>query len=108
MKIVLNYCFGGFGISKELIRYLKFYNLNVDTLFICNIKNRSNEVFVNAIEEFKDKNLPINDEYSSLRIFQIPDDFTDIKFTYYDGSEGIIYVKNGKLYNEFNEPIGEN
>lgn len=107
MKLVLNDSFGGFGFSKQFKRYLKLQNLNPSDFYTMNVKVRSNQKLIESVEYFKNNNMDINYSYSSIVIFEIPDDYTDIKFYDYDGYESCIYVKDGKLYNNHNERIGD-
>lgn len=107
MKIVLNDCFGGFSFSSQFSRYLQMQNLNPNDFYGMNIGSRTNPKLIESIEYFKNNNLDINGDYSSIKIFEISDNFTDIMFKYYDGLESIIYVKDGKLYDNNNIALGE-
>lgn len=90
MKIVINVCFGGFGLSEEAKNFFerKFEWLNNDEL-------RTNPLFIQKVEE---KSEWVGNDYSKLRVVEIPDEATDYEINEYDGFENIIYVKNGKIY----------
>ena len=87
MKIVINDCFGGYGLSEN---FLTKYGKEFTGL------TRNDPRLVAAIEEFgEDK----SSGYSAkLHIVEIPDDCTDYYVEEHDGAEYIIYVKDGKLH----------
>lgn len=87
MKIVINNCFGGYGLSQD---FLEKYGEEFNSF------ERSYPKLVSAIEEFgEDK---ASGFCANLRIVEIPDDSTDYYIDEYDGAESIIYVKDGKLH----------
>ena len=65
MKIVINACHGGFGLSEEARKFLK---LNPDQYDheIGDIKNRSNPSLVRCVEELGDK---ASDNLATLMFF---------------------------------------
>ena len=87
MKIVINNCFGGFGLSDD---FLDKYGKEFREL------KRNDPELVAAIEEFGEEES--SGYYSKLHIVEIPDDSTDYYVHEYDGAEDVIYVKDGKLY----------
>ena len=87
MKIVINNCFGGYGLSRD---FLEKYGEEFNSF------ERNDPKLVAAVEEFGESES--SGFYSNLRIREIPDDFTDYSIENYDGAEYIIYVKDGKLH----------
>lgn len=87
MKIILNKCFGGFGVSDEACKRFGLTNLSEKNL-------RTNPELISAIESGED----VNDDYSELAVINIPDAATDYYVDEYDGLETLIYVVEGKLY----------
>ena len=87
MKIVINDCFGGYGLSEDFLeKYGKEFNGF----------ERSYPRLIAAIEEFGEEK---SSGYAAkLRIVEIPDDCTDYYVNEYDGAEEVIYVKDGKLH----------
>lgn len=87
MKIILNKCFGGFGVSDEALKRLGLTDLSEENL-------RTSPELISAIESGED----VNDDYSELTVINIPDTATDHYVDEYDGLETLIYVVEGKLY----------
>lgn len=87
MKICINTCFGGFGLSDEALQMLGFKTHYPQ---ISRADSRLIEV-VSTLGE------AANGRYARLAIVSIPDEATDWEIEEYDGSEGIIYVLDGKL-----------
>lgn len=87
MKIAVNDCFGGWGLSKEFLeKYPQFKKCY----------ERNDPEFIAALEEFgTDK---ASGEYSHIRITEISDEATDFMINEYDGMENVIYVLEGKIY----------
>jgi hypothetical protein len=84
MKIVINKCYGGFGLSKEAEKlYVQKKNisgpLRGDIL-------RNDSVLVEVVETLGDK---ASGKYSELEVVEIPDDVTDWRIEEYDGWEHI-------------------
>ena len=88
MKICINTCFGGFGLSDEALQMLGF---ETRYQWISRTDSRLIEV-VNTLGE------AANGYSARLAIVDIPDEATDWEIEEYDGSEGIVYVLDGKLY----------
>ena len=88
MKICINTCFGGFGLSEEALQMLGF---ETRYPWISRTDSRLIEV-VNTLGE------AANGYSARLAIVDIPDEATDWEIEEYDGSEGIVYVLDGKLY----------
>lgn len=87
MKIIINVCFGGFGVDEEIEKKLGLEAMNED-------KIRHNPELIALIESGVD----VSDEFAKLEVVELPDDCTDYYIDEYDGSESIIYVVNGKLH----------
>ena len=87
MKIVINNCFGGFGLSDD---FLDKYGKEFREL------KRNDPKLVAAIEEFGEEES--SGYYSNLHIVEIPDDCTDYYVHEYDGAEDVIYVRGGKFF----------
>ena len=88
MKIVVNKCYGGFGLSKEAVDMLGKDNEYYED-------DRTNPALIEVVEKLGNK---ANGNFAKLTIIEIPDEATDYNISYYDGMETLIYVVNGKLY----------
>ena len=90
MKIVINTCFGGFGLSKKAIKELaKRKNVkltNRDSEYFLIKKTRRNDSDLVAIVEEMGDNA--NTRYSDIAIIEIPDDVNWI-ITQHDGMEHV-------------------
>lgn len=86
MKIVINKCYGGFGVSEEGLKMLNLKNdWDVD---------RKDERLIELVESGVD----ISGFCAELEVVEIPDEATDWEMNEYDGYESITYVVGGKLY----------
>lgn len=91
MKLVLNLCYGGFGISDEALEILKRVGYNE---WECD-----RNTFQPLIELIEERGSDfVSGNYSALTIVEIPDEATDYEITEYDGFEGVTYVLDGKLH----------
>jgi hypothetical protein len=107
MKIVINKCHGGFGLSDEAVEYygeLKNLNLikqtnehytrwyvgeiNGDNYFVDRFIARNDPDFVRVVEELGPA---ANGKFSELKIVEIPDD-VDWTIMDYDGVEWVAEV----------------
>lgn len=84
MKIVINKCYGGFGLSKEAEK-LYVQKKNISGSLRGDIL-RNDSVLVEVVETLGDKASGI---YSKLKVVEIPDDVTDWRIEEYDGWEHI-------------------
>lgn len=85
IKIVINDCYGGFGLSEEA---LKLYNENRDqpVEYDGDIK-RDDKKLVKIVEELGDK---ANGDHAKLTIVEIPSVFRDVyTISDYDGVEDV-------------------
>lgn len=92
MKIIINSCYGGFGINDKTIKNLFESGIVVDELE-GDAPIRTNPKLIELIENGEDANT----EHSRLKIIDIPDNATDYEIIEYIGLEYIICVINGKL-----------
>jgi len=86
MKMVLNKCYGGFNIPKELCEF--FGCGKYDEI------DRDHPVLV----EFVEKHGEYQEGLSRLRVVEIPSDATDWEVNEYDGFESVTYVVDGKIH----------
>ena len=89
MKLVINKCFGGFGISKAAAEILK-----IDAVF--DFVDRDDKNLIALIEERGSEFC--SSRFAKLRVIEIHDSTTDYVIDEYDGMERVIYVLNGKLH----------
>ena len=86
MKIVVNKCYGGFGLSDWAMEQLGI-NVYYDI-------DRTDSRLVELVENFPKK---VDNFYSNLIVVSIPDTSTDWEIDEYDGLETVIYVIDGKI-----------
>lgn len=86
MKIVVNKCYGGFGLSDWAMEQLGI-NVYYDI-------DRTDSRLVELVENFPEK---VDNFYSNLIVISIPDTSTDWEIDEYDGLETVIYVIDGKI-----------
>lgn len=92
-KIVVNKCFGGFGLSVEAIKRLqelrgKSYNEEYNKISVKDDfrgKERTDPLLIQVVEELGDK---ASSRYANLKIIEIPDGI-DWEIDEYDGLETI-------------------
>ena len=86
MKIVINACFGGFGLSDLACEELsKRKSMNVSKYDFYDDDKRTDKDLIEVVETLKDK---ANDSFADLKIIEVPD---DVKWTIeeYDGKERV-------------------
>ena len=93
MFILLNKCYGGFGLSDQ---FLDTYPEYEDVGWNEPTTSRTDEELINRIRGFGIARAEGN--YANLSIVSIPDDVTDWRIRRYDGYEYVEYVKDGKIY----------
>lgn len=86
MKMIINDCFGGFGVRQEVLDELELNGFSEEEL-------RTAARLIEEIENGKD----VSDDYAELKVVEIPDESTDYYLDEYDGLESVIYVVDGKL-----------
>ena len=89
MKIVINKCFGGFGLSEKAKEIL-----GIDNSFDEYQIDRNDPKLIEVVETLGDE---ANGRYARLRVVNIPDDATDWELDEYDGAEKVLFVVNGKI-----------
>ena len=89
MKMIINNCYGGFDIRREILDKFKLnmYSEGDDVI-------RSNPQLIKMIEAGED----ISAASAELKVVEIPDESTDWYLDEDDGWESVIYVLNGKLH----------
>lgn len=89
MKVVINVCFGGFGLTKEVKKALGIeYSEDIE---------RTDSRLVEMVET---NAVNVADRFAKLEVVEIPDETTDWEIDEYDGAESVTYVVNGKLYHK--------
>jgi hypothetical protein len=93
MKVVVNKCYGGFGLSEKARQML---NADIEKVWeLEDAKNRNNPELINAVETLGDE---VNTRSSELKVVEIPETATDWDIKEYDGFETLLYVLNGKIF----------
>ena len=85
MKLVINTCYGGFGINSKW----ETENCKKD----CEGNCRECAKLIRAIE--KEEN--VNNDFSRLAVTDFPNEATDYEILEYDGIESLLYVLDGKI-----------
>ena len=83
MKVVINKCFGGFGLSKEAY---KFLNIPWDGYGFEFMEDRSNPALVGCVEALGDK---ASGSFAELKVVEIPDGVA-WEIGEYDGLESVV------------------
>ena len=86
MKMIINDCYGGFGVRQEVLDELELNGFSEEEL-------RTAAQLIEEIENGKD----VSDDCAELKVVEIPDESTDYYLDEYDGLESVIYVVDGKL-----------
>lgn len=89
MKMIINDCYGGFGIRMDILEKLKLTAYSEDDDII-----RSNPQLIKIIEAGED----ISGDHAKLKVVEFPDESTDWYLDEDDGWESVIYVLDGKLH----------
>ena len=83
MKIVINACYGGFGLSKEA---LALFNERSGTVVAYEDKIKRNDpILVEVVEQLGED---AADRFAELKVVEIPDD-VEWQIEEYDGNEWI-------------------
>jgi hypothetical protein len=83
MKIVINTCYGGFGLSKEA---LALYNERAGTVITHDHDiERNNPILVEIVEQLGEA---ADGNYAKLKVIEIPDD-VQWHIDEYDGDEWV-------------------
>ncbi len=87
IKMVLNKCYGGFGLSEEALKALGVeWESDVD---------RTDARLVEMVEADPEA---VRDSYAELKVVSLPEETTDYYIDEYDGFESVVYVVDGKLH----------
>lgn len=87
MKMVINTCFGGFGLSEAARVFLNIkYDSNIE---------RDDPMLIICVEALGEKAFG---SCAKLKVVTIPDEATDWELDEYDGAESITYVVDGKIF----------
>jgi len=92
MKLVINRCYGGFGVPKDVVKklgYKDIFDYNVDWNL------RGDLRLIKMVEEDP---MRFVDSCTELKVVEIPDNATDYEISDYDGLESVTYVVNGKIH----------
>ncbi len=90
MTFILNKCYGGWSISKEVKEML-----NLDTVYPTMSKKLETDLTA-LINKYGSKFC--SGKHAKLKVVEIPDNCTDYEINDYDGIETITYVVDGKIY----------
>jgi hypothetical protein len=94
MKIVINRCYGGFGLSKVAMDYManrghelaiKCVREKKSEYYLSSCVARNDLLLVEAVERLGDE---ANGEFSELKIVEVPDDIS-WEIEDYDGKEHV-------------------
>ncbi len=80
MKIVINVCYGGYGLSEKAKQLLALHGVEKPYHL-----ERNDDILVNVVEQLGDE---ASDNLAKLKIVEIPND-VDWEITDYDGFERI-------------------
>ena len=83
MKLVINKCFGGFGLSDAAIK--RYNEVTAQTLTSCYDVERDDPALVQVVEEL---GAEANDGHSKIKVVEIPDG-VEYEIVDYDGIEHI-------------------
>lgn len=92
MKLIINVCYGGFGIKKDVLK-----SLNYDTS-IYSMRHNNDMRRDPRIIEMLENGEDISEDYSKLVVVTLPDNCTDYYIEEYDGIELVLYVVDGKIH----------
>jgi hypothetical protein len=83
MKIVINTCYGGFGLSKEALALYNERSRTVETYDF--LIKRDDPILVEVVEQLGED---ASDRFANLKVVEIPDD-VQWGIEEYDGNEWI-------------------
>ena len=86
MNIVINSCWGGFGLSEEAMEEYKRLAGIKDKQFYDYRIERNDPILVDIVQRLDTK---ANSEYSQLRIVEVPDGI-EWEIEDYDGQESVV------------------
>ena len=83
MKVVINSCYGGFGLSNKALDMYKQLS-NKSEVYAYEL-DRTDPILIQVVETL---GAEANGHYAKLRIIEIPDD-VNWEISYYDGVESV-------------------
>ena len=86
MKVVINTCYGGFGLSVEALKEYKQKANITDPDFCYYDIDRTCPILIEMVERMMSDTL--NNSFSDLKVVEIPDD-VEWQLEEYDGAEWI-------------------
>ena len=95
MKIVVNRCYGGFGLSAEACLRYKELGGEIPEQGGCVLDytlDRTDPLLVQVVEEM---GAAANSFYADLEVVEVPDDVTNWRIDEYDGNE---WVAEGRTW----------
>lgn len=87
MKLVINRCYGGFGISE--------WGMEKLGIEFSDEISRADMRLIELVEKSPEK---VSKMYAKLKVIELPDEMTDFEIIEEDGFEEVIYVVNGKIH----------
>lgn len=96
MKIVINKCYGKFGLSHKACQMLDERGYQLDLTM--NYRLRTNSSLIDIVEQLGDG---ANGLCSKLKIIEIPDNATDWTICSDAGVESVVYVVNGIMHTTY-------
>ena len=87
MKVVINSCYGGFGLSNKALDMYKQLS-NKSEIYAYEL-DRTDPILIQVVETL---GAEANGYYAKLRIIEIPDDI-EWEITEYDGNESVEEVQ---------------
>ncbi len=98
IKVVINNCYGGFGLSKVALEmYNKLTGKNFEYYWYI---SRTDPILIKTVEEMGDV---ANDKYSCLHIVKVPAYMKDFyEITEYDGLESVVLLRDKYKVSEIN------
>ena len=90
MELVINCCYGGFGLSDEACE-----RLGCERYDYQDEEERCAPELVECVRELGEL---ANGSYADLEIVELPEEVTDWEIDEYDGFESVIYVVDGKIH----------
>ena len=89
MKLVINVCYGGYGLSEEAEALLGGEEEAYEY-------ERNDERLIEVVEELGTERA--SGDYAELKVVELPENTTDYYINKYDGLESVLYVVDGKIH----------
>jgi hypothetical protein len=88
MKVVINKCYGGFGLSQKAVNMLEAKGIKTDIMSDDQPEFRSHPKLIEVVEELKEE---AGDRHADLHIVEIPD-YIQWYIEEYDGMEHVAEI----------------